>query len=174
MTSVVKLLRKFKPYWYNQRETKPKPLICIFHRLYSTYVALVTKHLALRDNMRFSWLDSFYYLSFHVFLHTQDSWNKQLSEIRAPLAAVANQWGQNRQTSVLCEQKAQNVLIHAPHTHIATFWHISDIPQGFHSQICNNTQILYMAAIFVKYCYTTGSSVFKQIYVVRVLTTREK
>ena len=34
-------------------------------------------------------------------------------------------------------------------------------PQGFHkSQICYDPPILYIAAIFVKYCYTSGSWLF--------------
>ena len=56
------------------------------------------------------------------------------------------------------EHKTKYVLIHAPHTRIVVFWHISNIPPMIlESQICCNTARFYIAAIFVKYCYTTGS-----------------
>ena len=52
----------------------------------------------------------------------------------------------------------QYLLIRAPHTRIMVFWHISNIPPMIsQSQISCNTLIFYIAAIFVKYCYTTGS-----------------
>ena len=41
------------------------------------------------------------------------------------------------------------------------FWHISSIPPRISwSEICFNTPISYIAAIFTKYCYTAGSWLF--------------
>ena len=45
-------------------------------------------------------------------------------------------------------------LVHASYTHIVLFLYISNIPR---SQMCYNTPMFYMTAIFVKYCYTTCS-----------------
>ena len=41
---------------------------------------------------------------------------------------------QNRPPKVLYvfEHKTQYILIHAPHIRTVAFWHISNIPQGFH------------------------------------------
>ena len=74
------------------------------------------------------------------------------------------------------KERVSEMLIHAPHTHIVAFWYISNIPQGFHSQMCYNTPIIYIAAIFVKYCskLAVGCSAYKLIYVARVLTARKK
>ena len=96
--------------------------------------------------------------------------NRQYSRInefqkcRRPLRPVANQRGvQNRQPSVLYvfEHKTKHILIHAAHTGIVAFRHISDTPPRIsQSQNCYNTPILYTAAIFVNYCYTTDSWLF--------------
>ena len=49
-------------------------------------------------------------------------------------------------------------LSRAPYTRIVVFWHISNItPMISQSQISCNTPMFYIAAIFVKYCCTTGS-----------------
>ena len=43
-------------------------------------------------------------------------------------------------------------------TRIVVFWHISNIsPMILKSQICIDTATICTAAIFVKYCYTTGN-----------------
>ena len=54
--------------------------------------------------------------------------------MRVPLAARRKSVGvHNRQQSVLYvfKHKTKNILIHAPNTRIAAYWHISNIPQGF-------------------------------------------
>ena len=52
-------------------------------------------------------------------------------------------------------------LIRAPYTRIAVPGHISNIPTMIsQSQISCNTHTFYIAAIFVKCCYTTGSWLF--------------
>ena len=63
------------------------------------------------------------------------------------------------------EHKTQYILIHAQFTHIGVFWHISKMPPYIsYSQICVDTAIFCIAAIFVKYCYTTT---YELIHVVR-------
>ena len=60
-------------------------------------------------------------------------------------------------TAICFEHKTQYILIHAQYTPIVVFWHISNIPSMIsQSQISCNTPTFYIAAIFVKYCYTTG------------------
>ena len=97
-------------------------------------------------------------------VHLTGLYNKRVSDMWAPLAACREPAGvQNRQQSVLYvfECRSKNILIHAPNTRIVAFWHINIIPpMVLYSQICYNTPISYMAAIFVKYCYTTGSWLF--------------
>ena len=61
-------------------------------------------------------------------------------------------------TAICFEHKTQYLLILAPYTRIVVFLHISNIPPMIsHSQISCNTPTFYTAALFVKYCYTTGS-----------------
>ena len=56
------------------------------------------------------------------------------------------------------EHKTQYLLIHAPYTRIVVFWHISNIPlMNSKGQIWFHTAMFCTAAIFMKYCYTTGS-----------------
>ena len=54
------------------------------------------------------------------------------------------------------EQKTWYALTHPPNTRIVVFWHISNTPPM--SGICYNTPTFCIPAIFVEYCYTTGSS----------------
>ena len=62
--------------------------------------------------------------------------------------------------------KIQYVWIHAPYTRIVVFWHTSNIPPKISwYQISCNTTTFCIAAIFVKYCYTT--STHELIYGVR-------
>ena len=64
----------------------------------------------------------------------------ELKKFGHPWQPVANQRGsRTRPPSVLYvfEHKTKNILIHTPHTCTVAFW------QGFHSQICCNTPILY-------------------------------
>ena len=61
-------------------------------------------------------------------------------------------------TAICFEHKTQYLLIRDPYTRFMVFWHISNIPPMIsQSQISCNTPTFYIAAIFVKYCYTTGS-----------------
>ena len=60
--------------------------------------------------------------------------------------------------AICFEHKTLYILIRAPYTRIVVFWHISIIPPIIsQSQISCNTPTFCIAAIFVKYCYTTGS-----------------
>ena len=52
--------------------------------------------------------------------------------MRAPLSAChepAGKLWQLYKVSYVLEHKMQYILIHAPYTRIAVFWHISNIPQ---------------------------------------------
>ena len=70
----------------------------------------------------------------------------------------AGSYDKTIRTAICFEHKAQYLLIRAPYTRIVVFWHISNIPPMIsQSQISCNTPTFYIAAIFVKYCYTTGS-----------------
>ena len=54
--------------------------------------------------------------------------------------------------------KTQYILIHAPYTPIVVFWNINNMPPSISwSQICCNTPMFCIAAIFLKYCSTTAS-----------------
>ena len=86
--------------------------------------------------------------------------NRLVSQMRAPLAACREPSGKLWQLSKVTydfEHKTQYLLIHAPIIRIVVFWHIGNVPLMIsQSQICN-TATFCIAAIFVKYCYTTGS-----------------
>ena len=70
----------------------------------------------------------------------------------------AGSYNKTTRTAICFEHKTQYILIRAPYTRIVVFWHISNIPPMIsQSQISHNTPTLYIAAIFVKYCYITGS-----------------
>ena len=75
-----------------------------------------------------------------------------------PCREPAGSYDKTTRTAICFEHKTQYILIHAPYTRIVVFWHISNIPPMIsQSQISCNTPTFYIAAIFVKYCYTTGS-----------------
>ena len=70
----------------------------------------------------------------------------------------AGSYDKTTRTTICFEHKTQYLLIRAPYTRIVVFWHTSNIPPMIsQSQISCNTPTFYIAAIFVKYCYTTGS-----------------
>ena len=70
----------------------------------------------------------------------------------------AGSYDKTTRTAICFEHKTQYLLICAPYTRIVVFWHISNIPPMVsQSQISCNTHTFCIAAIFVKYCYTTGS-----------------
>ena len=70
----------------------------------------------------------------------------------------AGSYDKTTRTAICFEHKTQYLLIRAPYTRIVVFWHISNIPPMIsQSLISCNTPTFYIAAIFVKYCYTTGS-----------------
>ena len=70
----------------------------------------------------------------------------------------AGSYDKTTRTAICFEHKTQYLLIRAPYTRIAVFWHLSNIsPMISQSQISCNTPTFYIAAIFVKYCYTIGS-----------------
>ena len=70
----------------------------------------------------------------------------------------AGSYDKTSQAAICFEHKTKYILIRAPYTRIVVFWHISNIPPMIsQSQISCNTPTFCIAAIFVKYCYTTGS-----------------
>ena len=70
----------------------------------------------------------------------------------------AGSYDKTTRTDICFEHKTQYILILAPYTRIVVFWHISNIPPMIsQSQITCNTPTFYIAAILVKYCYTTGT-----------------
>ena len=70
----------------------------------------------------------------------------------------AGSYDKTTRTAICFEHKTQYLLIRAPYTRIVVFWHISNIPPMIsQSQISCNTPTFYIAAIFVKYYYTTDS-----------------
>ena len=70
----------------------------------------------------------------------------------------AGSYDKTTRTAICFEHKTQYLLIRAPYTRIVVFWPISNIPPMIsQSQISCNTHTFYIAAISVKYCYTTGS-----------------
>ena len=70
----------------------------------------------------------------------------------------AGSYDKTTRTAICFDHKTQYLLIRAPYTRIVVFWHISNItPMIWQSQLSCNTPTFYIAAIFVKYCYTTGS-----------------
>ena len=70
----------------------------------------------------------------------------------------ARSYDKTTRTAICFEHKTQYLLIRAPYTLIVVFWYISNIPPMVsQSQISCNTHTFCIAAIFVKYCYTTGS-----------------
>ena len=81
--------------------------------------------------------------------------------MQAPLAAFREPAGKLWplcKVLYIFEHKTQDHLINAPFTRIVVFWHIGNVPPMIsESQICYNTTRIWIATIFVKYCYTTGS-----------------
>ena len=70
----------------------------------------------------------------------------------------AGSYDKTTRTDVCFEHKTQYLLIRAPYTRIVVFCNISNIPPMIsQSQISCYTPTFYIAAIFVKYCYTTDS-----------------
>ena len=70
----------------------------------------------------------------------------------------AGSYDKTTRTAICFKHKTQYLLIRAPYTRIVVFWHISNIPPMIlQSQISCNIPTFYIAVIFVKYCYTTGS-----------------
>ena len=70
----------------------------------------------------------------------------------------AGSYDKTTRTVISFEHKTQYLLIRAPYTRIVVFWHISNThPMISQSQSSCNTPTFYITAIFVKYCYTTGS-----------------
>ena len=81
-------------------------------------------------------------------------YGRHLAACREP----AGSYDKTTRTALCFEHKTQYLLIRAPYTRIVVFWHISNIhPMISQSQISCNNPTFYITAIFVKYCYTTGS-----------------
>ena len=83
--------------------------------------------------------------------------------MRAPIAACREPAGklwQLRKVLYVFEHKTQYILIHAPSTRIVLFWHIGNVPPMISQSNCCNIATFCIAAIFVKYCYTTDTGLF--------------
>ena len=81
--------------------------------------------------------------------------------MQAPLVALPEPAGGARTSLQVCYMFFNIKWIHTPHTRAVAFWHISNMPPRiWYSQICYNTPILYIVAIFLTYCYTTSSWLF--------------
>ena len=95
--------------------------------------------------------------SFELYINVIDqshSYGRPQAACREP----AGSFDKTTRTAICFELKTQYLLIRAHYTRIVVFWHISNIPPVIsQSQISCNTPTFYIAAIFVKYCYTTGS-----------------
>ena len=77
---------------------------------------------------------------------------------RAACHEPAGSYDKATRPAICFEHKTQYLLIRAPYTRIVVFWHIGNIHTMIsQSQISCDTSTFYIAAIFVKYCYTTGS-----------------
>ena len=77
---------------------------------------------------------------------------------QAACCEPAGSYDKTTRTAICFEHKTQYLLIRGPYSLIVVFWHISNIrPMISQSQISCNPPTFYIAAIFVKYCYTTGS-----------------
>ena len=66
----------------------------------------------------------------------------------------AGSYDKTSRTAICFEHKMQYLLIRAPYTRIVVFLHIMILQ----SQIRCITPTSFIAAVFVKYCYTTSSS----------------
>ena len=93
-------------------------------------------------------------------LHLRLSWcpPHRYERPQAACREPTGSYDKTTRTAICFEHKTQYLLILVPYTRIVVFWHISNIPPMIsQSQISCNTPTFYIAAIFVKYCYTTGS-----------------
>ena len=82
--------------------------------------------------------------------------NRRVSQMRAPLAACREPAGSYNGLPYMCYK----FFFFYIKRYVPALWHfdISVIcPHRFRSQIYHNTPMFYIAAIFVKYCYTTAS-----------------
>ena len=78
--------------------------------------------------------------------------------LQAACREPAGSYDKTTQTDICFEHKTHYILIRALYNRTVVFWHISSIPPMIlQSQISCNNPTFYIAAIFVKYCYTTGS-----------------
>ena len=84
--------------------------------------------------------------------------NRFVSQMLVPLVACREPAGKLWQLCKVLyvfEHKTQYLLIHALFIRVVLFWRIGNIPPMISwSQICCNTAMFCIAAIFVKYCYT--------------------
>ena len=89
---------------------------------------------------------------------TQIDQSHRYGRPQAACREPAGSYDNTTRTAICFEHKTLYLLIRAPYTRIVVFWHISNIPPMIsQGQISCNTPTFYTAAIFVKYCYTTGS-----------------
>ena len=86
---------------------------------------------------------------------------RPVSQMRAPLVACRElilNYNTLPKLLYVFENKTFYVLIHAQYNRTVVFWHIINIPPMLSSsQFWCNTTTFCIAAIFVKYCYTTSS-----------------
>ena len=85
-------------------------------------------------------------------------WSHRYGRPQAACREPAGSYDKTTRTAICFEHKTHYLLIRVPYTRIVVFWHISNIPSMIsQSQVNCNTPTFYIAAIFVQYCYTTGS-----------------
>ena len=90
--------------------------------------------------------------------HIQIDQSHRYGHHQAACHEPAGSYDKTTRPAICFEHKTQYLLIRAPYTRIVVFWHISNMPPMIsQNQISCNTHTFYIATIFVKYCYTTGS-----------------
>ena len=104
-----------------------------------------------------------------IFLSLMTIWNvdvsgayRLVSQMQAPLAACREPAGKLWQLCkvlYVSEHKTKYLLIHVPFTRIVVFRHIGYVPPmiSYNEIGWNTTTVFFIAAIFVQFCYTTGS-----------------
>ena len=90
-------------------------------------------------------------------LHGRIDQSHRYGHHQAACREPAGSYDKTTWTAICFEHKTQYHLIRAPYTRIVVFWHISNIPPMISQSQISCTPTFYIATIFVKYCYTTGS-----------------
>ena len=95
-------------------------------------------------------------VDYHSLIDQSHRYGRHQAACREP----AGSYDKTTRTAICFEHKTQYLLICAPYTCIVVFWHIRNItpPPWFRRvKLVVIPPPSYIAAIFVKYCYTAGS-----------------